>query len=69
MLSRFHQRRTNPLAFLLQLITPYLDVKIIYYDLGLPNRDKTNDKVTEEAAYAIKVRLLPNAVRIGRSWF
>lgn len=40
----------------MQLITPYLDVKIIYFDLGLPNRDKTNDKVTEEAAYAIKVR-------------
>ncbi|GIL61552.1 hypothetical protein Vafri_16016 [Volvox africanus] len=37
-----------------KLISPYLDVKIIYFDLGLPNRDKTNDKVTEEAAYAIK---------------
>lgn len=39
-----------------QLILPYLDLKIVYFDLGLPNRDKTNDKVTEEAAYAIKVR-------------
>lgn len=38
-----------------QLIKPYLDLKIVYFDLGLPNRDKTNDKVTEEAAYAIKV--------------
>ena len=39
-----------------KLVLPYLDLKIEYYDLGLPNRDKTNDKVTEEAAYAILVR-------------
>lgn len=37
----------------LQLILPYLDLKIEYYDLGLPNRDKTNDEVTVEAAKAI----------------
>lgn len=39
-----------------KLIFPYLDLKIEYYDLGLPHRDATNDKVTEEAAYAILVR-------------
>ncbi len=38
-----------------KLIFPYLDLKIEYYDLGLPNRDKTNDKVTEDAAHAIRV--------------
>ena len=27
-----------------QLILPYLDLKIEYYDLGLPNRDATNDQ-------------------------
>lgn len=39
----------------LQLILPYLDLKIEYYDLGLPNRDKTDDKVTHDAAHAILV--------------
>ncbi|CAL8470999.1 g10541 [Coccomyxa elongata] len=37
-----------------KLILPYLDLKIEYYDLGLPNRDATDDKVTVEAAEAIK---------------
>jgi len=37
-----------------QLILPYLDLKIEYYDLGLENRDKTNDQVTIDAAGAIK---------------
>lgn len=38
-----------------KLILPYLDLKIEYYDLGLPNRDATNDQVTIDAAEAIKV--------------
>lgn len=37
-----------------KLITPYLDLDIKYYDLGMENRDKTDDKVTVEAAEAIK---------------
>src|SRR5215472_14558448 len=37
-----------------KLILPYLDLPIEYYDLGLENRDKTDDKVTVEAANAIK---------------
>ncbi len=41
---------------LLQLIFPYVDLKIEYYDLGLPNRDATDDQVTIDAANAIKVR-------------
>lgn len=44
-----------PCSPCLQLILPYLDLKIEYFDLGLPNRDATDDKVTEEAAYAILV--------------
>lgn len=36
------------------MIEPYLDLDIKYFDLGLPNRDKTDDKVTVEAAEAIK---------------
>lgn len=36
-----------------KLIHPYLDLKIEYYDLGLPNRDATNDQVTIDAANAI----------------
>ncbi|KYZ76170.1 isocitrate dehydrogenase [Anaerosporomusa subterranea] len=36
------------------LLTPYIELKTEYYDLGLEHRDKTNDKVTEESALAIK---------------
>lgn len=36
------------------LIEPYVDLKTEYYDLGLPERDRTDDKVTEDAAYAAK---------------
>jgi isocitrate dehydrogenase len=37
-----------------KLIRPYLDIDLSYYDLSIENRDKTEDKVTVEAAYAIK---------------
>ena len=37
-----------------QLILPYLDVNIEYYDLGMENRDATDDQVTIDAANAIK---------------
>jgi isocitrate dehydrogenase len=32
-----------------RLILPYLDVDLLYYDLGIENRDETDDKVTVEA--------------------
>jgi isocitrate dehydrogenase len=37
-----------------KLILPYLDIKLDYYDLGIENRDKSEDRVTVEAAEAIK---------------
>lgn len=37
-----------------KLILPYLDIDIKYFDLGMENRDKTDDKVTVEAAEATK---------------
>jgi len=37
-----------------QLILPYLDIDLKYYDLGMENRDDTNDKVTVESANAIR---------------
>ncbi|MDZ4320819.1 MAG: isocitrate/isopropylmalate family dehydrogenase, partial [Phenylobacterium sp.] len=37
-----------------KLIFPYLDIDIAYYDLGIEYRDKTDDKVTVEAAEAIQ---------------
>lgn len=37
-----------------KLILPYLEVDLKYYDLGIEYRDKTEDKVTVEAAEAIK---------------
>ena len=37
-----------------KLILPYLDLDIKYFDLGMENRDATNDQVTVEASEAIK---------------
>ena len=37
-----------------RLILPYLDVDLKYYDLGIENRDATDDKVTVQSANAIK---------------
>ncbi len=37
-----------------KLILPFLDIDIDYYDLGMENRDATDDRVTVEAAEAIK---------------
>jgi isocitrate dehydrogenase len=37
-----------------ELILPFVDLKTEYYDLGLPNRDKTGDQVTIDAANANK---------------
>lgn len=54
------------------LILPYVDLKTEYYDLGLPERERTGDKVTSDAAYAIKkygvgvkcATITPNAQRV-----
>ena len=54
------------------LLTPYIDLKTEYYDLGLEYRDKTEDKVTTESALAIKkygvgvkcATITPNADRV-----
>merc|ERR1712050_781027 len=37
-----------------KLIFPFVDVPIKYYDLGMENRDKTDDQVTHDAAQGIK---------------
>src|SRR5919202_113607 len=37
-----------------RLIQPYLDVDLLYYDLSVENRDATDDRVTVDAANAIK---------------
>ena len=37
-----------------ELILPYLDIDIKYFDLSIQNRDKTNDQITVDAANAIK---------------
>lgn len=37
-----------------ELILPYMDLDIKYYDLGLEHRDKTNDEITIAAAHAIQ---------------
>ena len=36
------------------LILPHLDIHLDYYDLGIEHRDRTDDQVTIDAAYAIK---------------
>ncbi|UJA21063.1 NADP-dependent isocitrate dehydrogenase [Thermoleophilia bacterium SCSIO 60948] len=37
-----------------KLILPYLDVELLYYDLGIEKRDETDDQITVDAANAIK---------------
>ncbi len=37
-----------------RLILPYLDIDLKYYDLGIEERDRTDDQVTVDAAHAIK---------------
>ena len=54
------------------LLTPYIDLKTEYYDLGLEHRDATNDQVTVDSAeatkkYGIAVKcatITPNAARV-----
>jgi isocitrate dehydrogenase len=36
-----------------KLILPYVEVNLEYYDLGIENRDATDDQVTVDAAHAI----------------
>ena len=55
-----------------QLIEPFVELKSEYYDLGLPNRDATDDQVTVDAAMATKkygvavkcATITPNAQRV-----
>ena len=55
-----------------KLILPYVDLKVEYYDLGIMNRDRTDDKVTTDAASAIikygvgvkNATITPNADRV-----
>lgn len=55
-----------------ELICPYVDLKTEYYDLGLENRNATDDKVTVESAEAAKkygvavkcATITPNAARV-----
>jgi isocitrate dehydrogenase len=37
-----------------KFIHPYLDIELLYYDLGMESRDRTNDQVTVDAAEMIK---------------
>jgi isocitrate dehydrogenase len=37
-----------------QLVLPYLDIELVYFDLGIESRDATEDRITVEAAEAIK---------------
>ena len=55
-----------------QLLLPFIDLKTEYYDLGLENRDKTDDQVTIDSAEATKkygvavkcATITPNAARV-----
>jgi isocitrate dehydrogenase len=56
-----------------QLILPYLDVELVYYDLGIESRDASEDRITVEAAEAIKqhgvgvkcATITPDEARVG----
>ncbi|MDP2157863.1 MAG: NADP-dependent isocitrate dehydrogenase [Nitrospirota bacterium] len=55
-----------------KLITPFLDIDLKYYDLGMKHRDHTDDQVTIDAANAIRefgvgvkcATITPNAARV-----
>ena len=55
-----------------ELICPYVDLKAEYYDLGLENRDATDDQVTVDSAEATRrlgvavkcATITPNAQRV-----
>ena len=55
-----------------ELITPFIDLKSEYYDLGLEHRNETNDQVTVDSAEATKkygvavkcATITPNAARV-----
>ncbi|MBR4724721.1 MAG: NADP-dependent isocitrate dehydrogenase [Lachnospiraceae bacterium] len=55
-----------------ELLLPFIDLKTEYYDLGLENRDKTDDQVTVDSANATKklgvavkcATITPNAARV-----
>ncbi len=55
-----------------KLLSPYIELKTEYYDLGLKKRDETNDQITIDAANAIKkygvgvkcATITPNAARV-----
>jgi isocitrate dehydrogenase len=55
-----------------ELISPFVDLQTVYFDLGLKNRDATDDAVTTEAAKAVKkyhvgikcATITPNADRV-----
>ena len=55
-----------------KLISPFLDVDLKYFDLGMKHRDETDDQVTTDAANAIKqygvgvkcATITPNASRV-----
>src|ERR1700730_11555200 len=56
-----------------QLILPYLDVELEYYDLSVQHRDETDDQVTIDAAHAIQrhgvgvkcATITPDGGRVG----
>lgn len=55
-----------------ELLAPFIDLKTEYYDLGLENRDRTDDQVTVDSAMAAKkygvavkcATITPNAARV-----
>ena len=55
-----------------KLLSPFVELRCDYYDLGLPHRDETDDQVTVDAANAIKkygvgvkcATITPNAQRV-----
>lgn len=64
-----------------KLISPFLDIDLRYFDLGLRSRDATDDRITQDAAKAIKehgvgvkcATITPDAERIAeyslkRAW-
>ena len=64
------------MIFISQLILPYVNVDLKYYDLGMESRDQTNDQITIDAAHAtlkynVAVKcatITPDEARVEGQW-
>jgi len=50
-----------------KLILPYLDIELLYFDLGMEHRDATEDQVTVDSAPLMNASPIPRAASAART--